>query len=94
MKKSNARLLFSVVGGLLLIAAGVVFLLENLELITLDWEIYFEYRRLVGVDSRVCSVWDWDHYPDGAAGTHGKLDWCGLSRFPFNRFPPGVPFPS
>jgi hypothetical protein len=39
MKKSNARLLFSVVGGLLLIAAGVVFLLDNLELITLDWEM-------------------------------------------------------
>ena len=39
MKKTNARLLFSVVGGLLLIAAGVVFLLENLELITLDWEM-------------------------------------------------------
>jgi hypothetical protein len=39
MKKSNARLLFSVIGGLLLIAAGVVFLLENLEVITLDWEM-------------------------------------------------------
>ena len=39
MKKSNARLLFSVVGGLLLIAAGVVFLLDNLELITLNWEM-------------------------------------------------------
>jgi hypothetical protein len=39
MKKSNARLLFSVIGGLLLIAAGVVFLLENLNIISLDWEM-------------------------------------------------------
>lgn len=37
MKKS--KFLFSIVGGLLLIAAGVVFLLDNLELISLDWEM-------------------------------------------------------
>lgn len=37
MKKS--RLLFSIVGGIILIAAGVIFLLDNIGLITLDWEM-------------------------------------------------------
>lgn len=39
MKKSKMRLLLPVVGGILLIAAGVVFLLDNLNVITLDWEM-------------------------------------------------------
>lgn len=39
MKRTNSQLLFSVVGGLLLIIAGVIFLLDNLDVITLDWEM-------------------------------------------------------
>lgn len=39
MKKSKRRLLFSVFGGLLLVTAGVILLLSNLKLITIDWEI-------------------------------------------------------
>ena len=39
MKKSKTRLLLPVVGGLLLIAAGVLLLLGNLEIITLNWEM-------------------------------------------------------
>lgn len=39
MKKSNRRFLMSFVGGVLLIAAGVVFLLSNLEMITISWEM-------------------------------------------------------
>ena len=39
MNKSKLRLLLPVIGGILLIAAGVVFLLDNLEVITLDWEM-------------------------------------------------------
>ncbi len=39
MNKSKSRVLLSVVGGLLLVAAGVVFLLDNLKLIALDWEM-------------------------------------------------------
>lgn len=39
MKKSNRRFLLSLVGGVLLIAAGVVFLLANLEMITISWEM-------------------------------------------------------
>ncbi len=37
MKKS--RLLFSIIGGIILIAAGVIFLLDNIGLISLDWEM-------------------------------------------------------
>ncbi|MFN2304380.1 MAG: hypothetical protein ACK2TV_11685 [Anaerolineales bacterium] len=39
MKTSKMRLMLSIVGGILLIAAGVVFLLDNMGLITLDWEM-------------------------------------------------------
>lgn len=39
MKKSKMRLLLPIVGGILLIAAGVVSLLDNLDVITLDWEM-------------------------------------------------------
>lgn len=39
MEKSKIRILLSVVGGLLLVAAGVIFLLDNLEIIKLDWEV-------------------------------------------------------
>lgn len=39
MKKFRARILLPVVGGVLLIAAGVIFLLNNLGLIFLDWEL-------------------------------------------------------
>lgn len=38
MKKSNASILVPVIGGILLIAAGVIFLLTNLEVIQLPWE--------------------------------------------------------
>lgn len=38
MKKSKTNFLLSVVGGILLVAAGVIFLLDNLGLIMLDWE--------------------------------------------------------
>ena len=39
MKKSTTRVLVPIVGGILLIAAGVIFLLSNLGIITLDWEM-------------------------------------------------------
>jgi hypothetical protein len=39
MKKSNRRFLLSFVGGILLIAAGVIFLLANLEMVTISWEV-------------------------------------------------------
>ena len=39
MKKIKLRTLMSLVGGVLLVAAGVIFLLANLDIITLDWEI-------------------------------------------------------
>jgi hypothetical protein len=39
MKGSQSRLLLSIIGGLILIAAGVVFLLDNLGMIMLDWEL-------------------------------------------------------
>jgi len=39
MKKLKPGVLLSFVGGLLLIAAGVVFLLDNLGIIMLDWEM-------------------------------------------------------
>jgi hypothetical protein len=39
MKKSNRRFLLSIVGGIVLIAAGVVFLLSNIGIFTLNWEM-------------------------------------------------------
>ena len=39
MKKSKRRLLFSVLGGILMVVAGVILLLSNLALITIDWEL-------------------------------------------------------
>jgi len=39
MKKSNRKLLLPIIGGILLIAAGVIFLLDNLGMIVLDWEM-------------------------------------------------------
>ena len=39
MKKSNRRILFSVTGGLLLVAAGVILLLANIGRITVNWEV-------------------------------------------------------
>ncbi len=39
MKQSNRRFLFSIISGILLIAAGVIFLLINLERITVNWEM-------------------------------------------------------
>jgi hypothetical protein len=39
MKKSNRKLLLPIIGGILLIGAGVVFLLNNLGLIEVDWEM-------------------------------------------------------
>lgn len=39
MKETSRRFLFSIVGGVLLVAAGVVFLLSNLEIITINWEM-------------------------------------------------------
>jgi len=39
MTKSKTNILLSVVGGILLVAAGVIFLLDNLGLIMLDWEL-------------------------------------------------------
>ena len=38
MKKSKASVLVPVIGGILLIAAGVIFLLTNLKIIQLPWE--------------------------------------------------------
>jgi hypothetical protein len=39
MKKSNKKLLLPIIGGILLIAAGVIFLLNNLGMITVNWEM-------------------------------------------------------
>ena len=39
MKNSNRRFLLSLVGGILLITAGVIFLLDNLGRITIQWEM-------------------------------------------------------
>lgn len=39
MKKSNTKMLLPIVGGVLLIAAGVVFLLNNLGVFQIRWEI-------------------------------------------------------
>ena len=39
MKKSNRRFLLSVLGGILLVTAGVILLLSNLGRITFDWEV-------------------------------------------------------
>lgn len=39
MKKSQTNFLISVVGGILLVTAGVIFLLDNLGLIMLDWDM-------------------------------------------------------
>ena len=38
MKESKSKIIFPVVLGLLLIAAGVIFLLDNLNIIALNWE--------------------------------------------------------
>jgi hypothetical protein len=39
MKNTNRRILLSIVGGIILIAAGVVFLLDNFGAITLNWQM-------------------------------------------------------
>jgi hypothetical protein len=39
MNKSRTRLLLPIIGGILLILAGVIFLLDNLDVIMLDWEL-------------------------------------------------------
>ena len=39
MKKFRLSILLPIIGGILLIAAGVIFLLNNLGLIALDWEM-------------------------------------------------------
>lgn len=39
MKKPKINFLVSVVGGILLVAAGVIFLMNNLGLIMLDWDV-------------------------------------------------------
>ena len=39
MKKSKSSILLPIIGGITLIAVGVIFLLENLGLIALDWEM-------------------------------------------------------
>lgn len=39
MNKSKRRFLFSIISGILLIAAGVIFLLSNLGRITVNWEM-------------------------------------------------------
>lgn len=39
MKESKTRTLLPIVGGVLLILAGVIFLLDNLAIITLDWKM-------------------------------------------------------
>lgn len=39
MKRSRTKILVPVVGGILLIAAGVIFLLNNFEIIDLNWEM-------------------------------------------------------
>ncbi len=39
MKRSKSKLLFPIIGGFLLIAAGVVFLLNNLGVLDINWEM-------------------------------------------------------
>lgn len=39
MKRSNRKILLSLVGGIILIVAGVVFLLDNFGMITLNWQM-------------------------------------------------------
>jgi len=39
MKEKKTKILMPIVGGILLIATGVIFLLDNLEIIVLDWEL-------------------------------------------------------
>jgi len=39
MRTSKARFWLSIISGILLVAAGVVFLLGNLEIITVDWDV-------------------------------------------------------
>jgi hypothetical protein len=39
MKKDRSRVTLSIGGGILLIATGIIFLLDNLGLITLEWEL-------------------------------------------------------
>lgn len=39
MNRSRLKILLPIVGGILLIAAGVIFLLNNLEVIDLDWQM-------------------------------------------------------
>lgn len=38
MKKSKTRAILPIVGGIILIAAGIIFLMDNLGIIMLDWE--------------------------------------------------------
>ena len=40
MKNSKTKLLLPIIGGILLIAAGVIFLLNNLGMIEVNWEMY------------------------------------------------------
>ena len=37
MEKSKSKLLLPIIGGILLIAAGVIFLLNNLGMIEINW---------------------------------------------------------
>ena len=48
MKKFRSRILLPIVGGILLISAGVIFLLNNLGMITLDWEILIGPLFVIG----------------------------------------------
>lgn len=48
MKNSKTRILMPIVGGILLVAAGVIFLLNNLNIITLDWEMLIGPMFAVG----------------------------------------------
>ena len=40
MKTSKTRFWLSIISGILLVAAGVIFLLGNLNILTLDWEVF------------------------------------------------------
>lgn len=48
MKKFRSSILLPIVGGILLISAGVIFLLNNLGMITLDWEILIGPLFVIG----------------------------------------------
>ncbi len=48
MRKSKTGILMPIVGGILLVAAGVIFLLNNLNIITLDWELLIGPMFAVG----------------------------------------------